>query len=81
MSAGFPMEDPWGRSFWRHNLLDQRAQAAQCTLLKRETHEDKLADAVLRGRIYGLGQMHDQAIRRQKLGAVLQREALADKPW
>ena len=75
------MEDPWGRSFWRHIRLDPAAQKAQCTLLKRETHEDKLADAVLRGRIYGLGQKHSQEVRREKLGAVLQRETLTDKPW
>ena len=81
MSAGFPMEDPWGRSFWRHNLLDPKAQAAQASLLTRETHEEKLQDAVLRGRIYGLGQLHYQAIRRQKLGAVLHRESLSEKHW
>jgi len=82
--AGYTMESPFAGapdSLWRNNDLDPHRQALRAMVAQTEAKEQKLQDAILRGRLYALGADHYQAIRQRKLQAVLKRQTITSEHW
>ena len=82
--AGYTMENPWApapESLWRNNDLSPQRQALRASVAQQDAKEFKLQDAILRGRLYGLGAAHYRAIRQRKLEAVLKRQVITSEHW
>ena len=82
--AGYTMESPFAGapdSLWRNNDLDPRRQALRAMVAQNDAKEQRLQDAILRGRLYGLGAAHYRAIRQRKLEAVLKRQVITSEHW
>ena len=76
-------KDPWCAapdSLWRNNNLDPHRFGVREALCQREAREQKVAEAIEAGRIYGMRTQKIQQIRQQKLEAVLQRVTLVSPP-
>ena len=82
--AGYTMASPWAGapdSLWRNADLDPQLQALRATVAQTDAKTQKLQDAILGGRLYGLGADHYKAIRHQKLQGVLKRQTITSPHW
>ena len=83
MNSGTDL-DPWvsaPQSLWRNNDLDPRKFAAREVLCQREAKEEKLAEAIAFGRVYGLAaQMYSQR-RRDKMERLLTPGSMTAPHW
>ena len=75
--------DPWcgaPDSLWRNNNLDPQRFATRESLCQREAKEQKIAEAIESGRIYGMRTQKIEQLRQHKLEAVLQRVTIVSPP-
>ena len=83
--AGYTLASPWApapESLHRNDDLDPRRQALRAMVAQTAAKEQKLQDAILGGRLYGLGREdHYRAIRQRKLQAVLKRQVITSAHW
>ena len=83
MNSGTDL-DPWcpePQSLWRNNDLDPRRFAAREALVRREAQEQKLAEAIEFGRLYGLAEFYYRERRRVKLEHQLVRDRITAPHW
>ena len=76
--------DPWCRapqSLWRNSDLDPRRFAQREALSRQEAKQEKLAEAIEFGRIYGLAEMMYRERRRVKLERQLAPERITAPHW
>ena len=76
--------DPWRRaleSLWRNNDLDPRRFAQREALCRQEAKQERLAEAIEFGRVYGLAEVMYRERRRTKLESQLAPERITAPHW